>query len=368
MERETNMADMVSILTPVYNGAEYIATALESVAQQTYGDWEMIVVDDGSTDATAEVVHRYTDPRIRYTYQPNRGQAAALNTGLALAQGSYITTLDADDWLTTDSLENRVQLLDTRLDLGAVYCDGWYCSEAGTPVLRLSEYRPANPEGDIYDDLTVTCFFGTGAPVMIRRTCLEAPPIRYDEAIAMVQDWDFYVRVAEVARFGYVPKIGMWYRLHATNMTMSMSERRKQESFVRFKRKVMDSPRFAAVAPEFKYLFFHNLLLQDLRRQTDEQRQVVAHPAFQALPVPTQARLLRLLASDCLLAGDCAEAPQEWLRQARALAPYDAKNRLVSGMATFSPRLTRLAIESWRRRPGQTRAISVLDLALQADK
>src|SRR5262245_60329647 len=112
-------AGLVSIIMPAYNGERFITQAIDSLLAQTYTYWELVVVDDGSTDATANVVSSFDDPRIRYVAQENRGQAAALNHGLRLAKGEYVTTLDVDDWLTTNSLADRVAFLKQHPDFGA---------------------------------------------------------------------------------------------------------------------------------------------------------------------------------------------------------------------------------------------------------
>lgn len=362
------MTGRVSILTPVYNGANFIATTIESVLRQTYPDWEMIIVDDGSTDATADIVRSYDHAGIRYVYQPNRGQAAALNTGLDLATGAYITTLDADDWLTPDSLVCRALALDAQSELDAVYCDGWYCTESGLPVMRFSEYRPSDPEGDVYDALVQSCFFGTGASVMIRRERVEQRGLRYDTSIVMVQDWDFYVRLAEHASFGYVPSPTVWYRLHTANMTMSMPGQRKLDSTIRFKRKVLSSPRFAMAATSSKVAFFYALLIETLRANPQLQSAVVADPAFRALPPVEQARLLRLMATEYLLQGEYLDLAADWLRMAQSLARFDTKTQAVGWVARAHPRLAGAALSRWRASQPQPGLVSVLDLAMQIEQ
>ena len=93
------MKPAVSVIIPCYNHAHYLCRAVQSVLAQTYADWEAIIVDDGSTDNTREVATRFSDPRVRYIYQENRGLSAARNTGISAAQGSYLAFLDADDEL-----------------------------------------------------------------------------------------------------------------------------------------------------------------------------------------------------------------------------------------------------------------------------
>src|SRR5882762_3527509 len=93
----------VSVIVPAYNAARYLRAAIDSVVSQTYADWELILIDDGSTDETRSVVHSYVATlgmKLRYVYQSNRGLPAARNTGIQWAQGEFIAILDADDvWL-----------------------------------------------------------------------------------------------------------------------------------------------------------------------------------------------------------------------------------------------------------------------------
>ena len=118
-EVENNSGDgpQVSVVIPAYNMGEYIGDAIESVLQGTLDNFELIVIDDGSTDSTASVVKRYTDPsselydsRVRYEWQKNQGKSAAVNFGFTLATGEYVTILDADDEFTSNSLKKRIQM------------------------------------------------------------------------------------------------------------------------------------------------------------------------------------------------------------------------------------------------------------------
>lgn len=261
-------APLCSIIIPCYNHAHYLPDALNSVLAQTYTDWEAIIVDDGSTDNTRAVAAQFTDPRIHYIYQENRGQTAALNRGLELVSGDYVTTLDADDWLTPASLLERVTCLEAHPELGAVYCDGYYCGSSGEILKRFSDNRSGNPTGDIYDALIISSVFGAGSPVMIRRAILHQHGLRYDESIVWCQDWDFYIRVSEWASFGYVDSPSVYYRLHESNMTLTMPEGRRLQSLIRTGRKVLDSARFTAVPLPQKRAFFYRFLVHDLKTES----------------------------------------------------------------------------------------------------
>ena len=107
----------VSVITPVFNGAQTIADTIESVLSQTLTTWEHIIVDDGSYDLTAEIVHKYLDARIQYYYQENAGRSKTRNKGIALASGEYLIFLDADDCLLPNALEDHVNFLEKTLNI-----------------------------------------------------------------------------------------------------------------------------------------------------------------------------------------------------------------------------------------------------------
>ncbi|MFS8117396.1 MAG: glycosyltransferase family 2 protein, partial [Microcoleus sp.] len=116
-------APQVSVIIPAYNGDRYIVQAVESVFAQTYTNWEIIVVDDGSTDETHQVLQPYLD-KIRYIYQENRGVAAARNRGIQEAKGEFIAFLDQDDFFLPDKLAAQIALFRQQPSLGIVN-SGW---------------------------------------------------------------------------------------------------------------------------------------------------------------------------------------------------------------------------------------------------
>ncbi len=113
---------LVSIIIPAFNAEKYIKTAINSALRQTYQNIEIIVIDDGSIDKTAEIVKSYKDPRIIYGYQKDRGQSAARNAGIKIAKGEYIALLDSDDLFLPEKIEKQVDFLETHLDCGVCYC------------------------------------------------------------------------------------------------------------------------------------------------------------------------------------------------------------------------------------------------------
>jgi glycosyltransferase involved in cell wall biosynthesis len=348
------LSGLVSVIMPVYNGETFLAEAIRSVRDQSYPDWELVVVDDGSTDATPQIVAHADDPRIRYSHQVNRGQAAALNRGLDLARGVYVTTLDADDRLTPDSLLDRVRWLEAHADDGAVYADGYYCNAMLEPTERFSRRRSANVAGDVYPALISTPLFGTGACVLIRTAVLHRWHIRYDESIVMCQDWDFYIRVAEYVRYGYVDAISVYYRVHPSNMTSTVSRVRHIDSITRTRLKVLESSRFATLESDTKLEFLRRFLVNTLKDRPTEQDAVLQSPGVRGLLPADRARLLRWLAAEVLLVDPRADRAEALLRTARSLAPHDAKTAGLASLMKANAGLARRVLWAWR----QTRTAS----------
>jgi len=139
---------LVSIIIPSYNYGRYVLQAIMSCLHQTYKNLEIIVIDDGSTDNTQEILQAIKD-RIVYIYQTNQGVSVARNTGLEIAHGDFITFLDADDYLTEDSIESRLKILLDNADLQFVISET-YSRDATTDTLS---YRPASREDFITSSL-----------------------------------------------------------------------------------------------------------------------------------------------------------------------------------------------------------------------
>lgn len=161
---------MVSIVTPAYNAGSFIAETIKSVLAQTYGNFEMIIVDDGSTDNTAEVIRSFSDPRIRYLHQKNAGQSSARNAAIAVARGKYIALLDHDDIFYPNKLAEQVAYMEAHPDCGFCYCKVYhfYNDHPETPY-----YFPLpHPSGHLFGQLLVANFINP-LSVMIRKDVLD---------------------------------------------------------------------------------------------------------------------------------------------------------------------------------------------------
>ena len=121
----------VSVIIPTYNRAVFIADAIQSVLTQTYSDFEIIIVDDGSTDNTREVVGGFNDSRIKYIYQENQWAAAARNNGIRASNGEYLSFLDSDDILMENALKKGIQILDEHPEVAFCYTQNYTINESG---------------------------------------------------------------------------------------------------------------------------------------------------------------------------------------------------------------------------------------------
>lgn len=207
----------VSVITPAFNAADTIPETLESLLRQTDRDWEMIVVDDGSTDATAEIAAAYAerDPRIRVIRQRNCGESGARNAGLALARGDWVLFLDADDWIAPAYLETLRRALRAQPALDAVHCLSARVTRDGTFV--TDDYLP--PEGDMFPTLAERVPFPIHA-CLVRRALVEAVG-RFDTSLEMCPDWDLWQRVARTgARFGAAREVLAFYRMRPASASM----------------------------------------------------------------------------------------------------------------------------------------------------
>jgi len=202
-------AARVSIVTPAFNGAATILDAVHSVQRQTFADWELIVVDDGSTDATVDTVASIGDRRVRIERTPTRsGPARARNRGVALARGEFVAFLDADDVWMPEKLAHQVQALERMSTAGAAYSWTAFIDEQGRYMFAK---EPSFSEGDVFDDLLVTFFIASGSNVMARRRAIEAVG-GFDESLPILEDWEFWLRFAQRWRFALVRRYDTLYR------------------------------------------------------------------------------------------------------------------------------------------------------------
>lgn len=211
----------VSVIVATYNYGRYLACAINSILQQTFTDFEVIVVDDGSTDDTEDVIRQFLDgARIHYIRTGHVGQPAAKNTGAAHAQGEFLAFLDADDLWLPEKLERQIELLRRDPGLGLVYCRRTIIDPEGR---ERQEPEPELHRGMVIEEIfrnNFVCFSSS----VIRRSVFEEMG-RFDESIPLAIDYDLWLRVASVYRFDYVDCPLVKYRVGHANLSRRAEER-----------------------------------------------------------------------------------------------------------------------------------------------
>jgi glycosyltransferase involved in cell wall biosynthesis len=205
----------VSVIIPTYNRAHLIGETLESVRAQTFGDYEIVVVDDGSTDDTRSVVAKAA-PRARYIYQENTGIPEVLNVCIREARGEYIQHLGSDDLLAEDTLARSAALLDAHPEVAMVYGAAWLIDGAGK---RLSVCRPDFATGDYIRsgreeirDLLFSNHIVAPTVMARRQVMLEAG--LFDARFGLYEDWNLWTRIARKHDIAYSHEPLVNYRVH----------------------------------------------------------------------------------------------------------------------------------------------------------
>jgi glycosyltransferase involved in cell wall biosynthesis len=212
-------APVVSVIIPTHNREDLIGETIQSVLDQTFTDFEILVVDNGSTDATCRVIEGIGDSRIHYYYQENTGgPAGPRNTGIKKARGQYIAFLDSDDLWLKDKLALQVEILDSDPQVGLTYGS---CNPFGDrgDDLDQSVARLPSEVGMMFEKLFLSWNYIPCLTVMTRRSILERIG-GFDESSALTtaEDFDLWLRIARVFKIQSVSEVIGRYRLHAENL------------------------------------------------------------------------------------------------------------------------------------------------------
>jgi glycosyltransferase involved in cell wall biosynthesis len=252
----------VSVIIPTYNHRDFVAATLESVFAQTYTDYEVIVVNDGSPDDTAAVLRPFVESgRIRYFEQPNAGQAAARNRGLAEARGTYIAFLDDDDLWPADKLHWQVNSLDREAGICAIggsLFEGFPLPQKTSETLRPFYFSEP--------DLFYGCPFHSPGQLLIRTNCIKDVG-GLDPTIWGADDFDLYLRLARRMPIKSVGRPALFYRIHSGNAS-KQRDRLFSNSAVCLRRRLRELPRamqWKLYRRGFRWLY--NYLGRDLLRR-----------------------------------------------------------------------------------------------------
>ena len=180
----------VSVIIPTYNRARILGEAIDSVLSQRYNDFELIVVDDGSTDGTEELVASYL-PRLTYLYQEHQGVSAARNRGIASARGEYLSFLDSDDLWIKDKLSSQIHFMESHPECLICYTDEIWIRK-GVRVNPMKKHKKYS--GMIFEQCLPLCIVSPSS-VLIARTLLDAVGT-FDESLEVCEDYDLWLRIA----------------------------------------------------------------------------------------------------------------------------------------------------------------------------
>ncbi|PIE67493.1 MAG: hypothetical protein CSA23_03440 [Deltaproteobacteria bacterium] len=216
----------VSVVVPALNCADYIEEAIESLLAQTMAPDEIIVVDNGSTDATLDRIKHFASKLI-VSHEPKRGASAARNTGVKLACNELIAFLDSDDISTPTRLEKQVKTLERDNDAAMVFCDVEYCDEAGKPtgqVITYPGYRRDAFLGQLFERNRIP----STSAAMVRRSAFELAG-GFDENYSFNEEYDLWLRIAAKNPVAYLPEPLVTYRIHCENISHQADEQRENE-------------------------------------------------------------------------------------------------------------------------------------------
>jgi glycosyltransferase involved in cell wall biosynthesis len=222
---------------PVYNGERTLARTIGSVLRQTYADLELVIIDDGSTDRTREIIAGIADPRIRSFSFPNAGPSAARNRGIGAARAALIAFIDADDLWSRDKLERQVAALGDQPQAALAY--SWTdCVDEHDGFLHHGSH--VRVDGPPYEALVLRNFIDNGSAPLVRRTALEAAGL-FDESLRNAEDWDLWLRIGHEHTFACVPSVHVLYRV-APGSGSSSVERQAESALLVLERALARLP------------------------------------------------------------------------------------------------------------------------------
>lgn len=215
----------VSVIICVYNGEKYIKECIKSIEQQTYKNMEIILIDDGSTDNTNEIVKECS--HIRYIYQKNMGLAGARNTALKYVTGEYITMLDVDDLYMADKISKQVEYLEKNKEIDIVYNDVELIDQDGKFIKILKSDYGQLEHSYFLANLFFRQIIHCTASMMFRKKCFSK--LRYAEDIKQSEDYYITIQLAKEFKFGYLAEVLYKYRRHNANLTNNRSIQQENE-------------------------------------------------------------------------------------------------------------------------------------------
>ncbi|MCG6137380.1 MAG: glycosyltransferase [Nostoc sp. LLA-1] len=213
----------ISVVIPAYNSEKTIKATIYSVLNQTFTDFELIIINDGSEDSTLDVISNIKDSRIQVFSYENAGGNVSRNRGLHYAIGEFVSFLDADDIWTSDKLASQLQALQQNVDAKVAYSWTDYIDENGN-FLVSGTHTTVN--GDVYEKLLVNNFLENGSnPLICREALIKLGG--FDESLSAAQDWDMWLRLADQYSFVAVSSVQILYRVSGNSVSSNLIRQEK---------------------------------------------------------------------------------------------------------------------------------------------
>jgi len=223
------MKPLISIIIPTYNRANLLVKAIKSVFSQTYKNFELIIVNDGSTDNTKQIIDNFKKQtnKIKYIWEINSGTAKAKNTGIKNTEGKYIAFLDSDDEWLPKKLEKQLELFkkSTNSNLGFVGCNTFIIDKKNNKKLiyKIPKYK------NIFYALLINNFICSCSSVMVKKSVLDKIDF-FDENLKIGEDWDMWIRIAQKYNFDFVNEPLLKYNIHSGNLSSAFAIEKKEKN------------------------------------------------------------------------------------------------------------------------------------------
>ena len=237
MQSRFSDVPMISVVIPAYNAEGTIGATIESVQKQTYSDFELVVIDDGSTDSTLAIVHGIDDPRLKIFSCPNSGVCLARNRGTSHAKGELISFIDADDLWTCDKLQAQVDALQKgEGEIAYSWTSYLFPGRAEAVPGRRNCFL-----GNVYLELLKRNFVASGSNILARTEFIREVG-GFDPTIPQCADWDLCLRLAARRRFALVPKYQIIYRMLSNSMTSNQIDEMERQCLLMLEKTYRSAP------------------------------------------------------------------------------------------------------------------------------
>jgi glycosyltransferase involved in cell wall biosynthesis len=262
---------LVTVLMSVYNGSQFLKSSIDSILSQTYKNFEFVIINDGSIDNTLDIIHSYSDSRIKIIQSEiNLGVSRAKNIGLANSQGTYIAIADCDDISVSDRLETQVRFMEEHPEISA--CGSWI-KTIGNTTEQICPY-PVHAQ---YIKCMLLFCSGLAHPAAIIRRNALGTSVYYNECYKYAHDYDLWIQLATSTLLTNIPKILLHYRLHPKQISTQHNAVQCQETFM------IQYNHLQALGLEFTLEEFDIHKAISLYRVTGNTRQIMHYPNFLTL-------------------------------------------------------------------------------------